>query len=162
MLKTPKEKLIHKLCLNGTTIEDPVKINIDDPISKKITPPNPSTTIQIQKITSNTDSSKHFKSILTYYEEHMAKTISKAFDKYLTQLAEELNVSKKCAEYYAMKYFNFQIEVTNDKKPTLILIPSWKTPGQILSDLDKIKDVECEKEILYRNIKEERNINGTF
>ena len=154
MLKTPKEKLFSKLYLNGTNIDASVKLNDINPNPhEKIIPASGSTTFKIERINTDIGNSNIMAELEKQFAESFIKSIEKGFDKFINELNEELNVSRKCAEYYAIKYFNFRIETVNEgtEDIKLLLIPFWKPPEQILEEIDKVKDIKCEKELLYRN-----------
>ena len=82
----------------------------------------------------------------------------KAVKKFIKQVADDEGLSFKCAEYYVNKMMNFDIELVpehprlDDMNIELVLIPRFKTPEELLNDIEiesyhPLKN-ECEKELL--------------
>lgn len=164
MLKTPMEK-VNKLLINGVVYLNPnsndfeldYKIN-SEPIKLPAKLDN-ETTITFEPVKYNGSAMNNLKNSLAELEKSMAKemmeTLENMIKQFIQNTAEELNVSFKCAKYYVKKYFDLNYTFNMDDEECLVvkLIPTWKSPEDILEDLGEIKDVECERELLYRDVK---------
>ena len=102
----------------------------------------------------------------------------KALDKLIKQVMNESGLSRKCAEYYISRTFKLDIEVVVPKNPRthelrdnpeLVLMPRFKTPEELIYELDNIHlyesplEIECEKELLRtRTGKIKEEVRGIF
>ena len=102
----------------------------------------------------------------------------RALDKLIRQVMDEEGLSRKCAEYWINRTFKLEVELVVPKNPRthelrdnpeLVLVPRFKTPEEILYEMDNVSsyesplEVECEKELLRSGagkIKEE--VKGVF
>lgn len=167
MLKTPMEKVVKELLLNGVYLNHNVNLN-DFELNYKINSEpiklpaklDNETTITFESVKYNGPAMNNLKNSISELEKSMANEMMKELENMLKQFiqntAEELNVSFKCATYYVKKYFDLNYTLNMDDEECLVveLIPTWKSPENILEDLGEIKDdVECERELLYRDVK---------
>ena len=164
MLKTPMEKVAKELLINGVYLNHNIndfeldyKIN-SEPIKLPAKLDN-ETTITFESVKYNGPAMNNLKNSIAELEKSMANEMMKKLENMLKQFiqntAEELNVSSKCAKYYVKKYFDLNYTLNMDDEECIVikLIPTWKSPEDILEDLSEIKDVECERELLYRDLK---------
>lgn len=167
MLKTPMEKVVNKLLINGVYLNHNINLNdfeldykIDSEPIKLPAKLDNETTITFESVKYNGPAMNNLKNSIAELEKSMANEMMEKLENMIKQFiqntAEELNVSFKCAKYYVKKYFDLNYTLNMDDEECLVvkLIPTWKSPEDILDDLGEIKDdVECERELLYRDVK---------
>ena len=90
-------------------------------------------------------------------ENKLKNMVKHAHSLFINNLAEEMDISTKCAKYHAKKFFKFKIELDRENNKAWF-VPEWKTPEEILDGYGAIKDKECDKEILYRNLPDPEDI----
>ena len=166
MLKTPMEKVVNKLLIDGVYLNHNVNLNnfeldykINSEPIKLPTKLDNERTITFEPVKYNGPAMNNLKNFIAEQEKSMAKEmmgkLENMIKQFIQNIAEELNVSFKCATYYVKKYFDLNYTLNMDDEECLVveLIPTWKSPEDILDDLGEIKDVECERELLYRDVK---------